>query len=597
MAGAQRDWRVFARPILETALKDHCSRPKVFQPLFLHGPRGAGKRTLLQRLLEEWKRPPHAFEHIDFRPLDSMPPWTLLETPSDLRTLRSRLETSLEALTRKGVELGCIGGEQVYVTLKKWHGIDGALQHFLKNRLGISALAKVSSSKRDGTLLLWKKALRSLSELSAKGNSDSKSIFLPVKSWEDEYIRRLNALAAWNDALQSGSGSPYRSLLKARIWDSKTNEELHYFKESLLSLHLAKELLSIHEQWRANAIEHVKKTGSFSRMLAHTATNWPSLLIELLSCGVAEGYFQPKLFFSNIDMLRKASSASCHDTMVNAEMYHDSLLLRLVALGLNEWFLPLVFLTSDSYYSFQASQDFDFPDIFIYREAFGWTVEEAKVHMVPDYFTEEEWEVIANVLGSNIRHLFEVYSLKQTHTFVQIVEESMGNGFEDVIDVYLGYLQAAVVNPAIEAAVKLLKRFAADVFHGKVQKDMLRHGSPWRHPPDPSDEYTCHQWAKLQLMDYIQALINCEYGVNYLYEYSLEVLDDPATQALLEVGLLYQQRDPQFLRPLTRAIERCLVRWLVQEKLRLSLVESIQFLWHRVMRGRSYRHLVAGTGL
>jgi hypothetical protein len=55
----------------------------------------------------------------------------------------------------------------------------------------------------------------------------------------------------------------------------------------------------------------------------------------------------------------------------------------------------------------------------------------------------------------------------------------------------------------------------------------------------------------------------CILQVNYLADDSLEIFDDPAALAMSEVGLLYQQRDPSFMRPITRGIQRCLARWFV----------------------------------
>lgn len=593
----QRRWRIFPRPLLESVLNNHCQHHRVSQPLFLHGPRGVGKRTIIRRLLDEWKTAPHRVENIDFHHSGSLPSWTFSESPVSLRVLRSQLEESLESLVRTGVDLGCVGGEQVYITLKKWHGIDGALLHFLRQNAQHLPNKEVVAKSRDETLLLWQRALKYLSEVSEDNDTNCKGSFLPSHSWDDEYRKRFHVLASWHNSLQPGSGAIYQACLRRAKWDSKTKEELKYFKEALLSLYLAKEVLLIHEQWRADAVQHLRKTGGFSRMLAHTATNWPLLLLEILSRAAEKGFFQPKLVINNLDILRKAIRDTSVDPIVDAVNYHDSLLLRLVSLGLNERCLPVIFVTSDSYYSYQAYRDFGYPDVFIYREAFGWSPEEAQIHMVPDYFSENEWQVIVDVLGSNSRHLAELYALKQSSSFREILEENKANGFEDIVDMYLGHLQVTLVNPAMEAALELLKKFAVDICCQRVQESRLRHGVPWRYSPKSTDKDRCYQWAKIQLMDFVQALVNAEFGVNYLFDYSLEILDDPATQALLEVGLLYQQRDPSFIRPLTRGIQRCLVRWLVQEKLQLNTMESIQFFWQRIIRGRSYRHLMEGTGL
>ncbi|RZB42591.1 hypothetical protein D0Y65_053249 [Glycine soja] len=115
-----------------------------------------------------------------------------------------------------------------------------------------------------------------------------------------------------------------------------------------------------------------------------------------------------------------------------------------------------------------------------------------------------------------------------------------------------------VVNPALDEALEILQKFAVDVYNGKVSEDRLRFGAPWRHPPQIDDPKLRMEWAKLQLMDFVQSLANTEFGVNYRIDYSEEIFDDPSTFALLQVGLLYAQRDPPFLRPISKGIQRCL---------------------------------------
>ncbi|WMV30680.1 hypothetical protein MTR67_024065 [Solanum verrucosum] len=163
--------------------------------------------------------------------------------------------------------------------------------------------------------------------------------------------------------------------------------------------------------------------------------------------------------------------------------------------------------------------------------------------------------------------------------------------FEDIVDAYLAYLQVTVVNPAMDRALSHLQKFAVDARNGRILKDKLCFGAPWRHPPSSDDPTLCRQWAKIQLMDFVQCLVNAEFGVNYLADCSLEIFDDPSAIALLEVGLLYSQRDPSFLRPLSRGIQR-----LVQERIQLQSKTSLQYLWQRVIRGRSYRHLMLEVG-
>lgn len=211
--------------------------------------------------------------------------------------------------------------------------------------------------------------------------------------------------------------------------------------------------------------------------------------------------------------------------------------------------------------------------------------------MVTDYFSNSEWTVIAEVLGPNPRHLFELYALKQSNYYQKVMEDRAST-FEDIVDAYLAYLQITVVNPAMDKALLLLQKFAFDAKNGRVLEDKLRFGAPWRHPPRTDDTILLAEWAKIQLMDFVQALVRTEFGVNYLADCSLEIFDDPAAVALLEVGLLYAQRDPSFMRPISRGIQRCLVRWLVLEQMKLSFWNYLQFHWQRFFRGRSYRHLM-----
>lgn len=370
-------------------------------------------------------------------------------------------------------------------------------------------------------------------------------------------------------------------------------EEASYFRDAIVALKLAKEIIRIQQGWRANAVKDLNRVGGFSRSLANSATDWPCLLLELLSSAAETDYFQPKLVINNIEVLKHAVLTD--DSTVSGSLYHDSLIWRIIALGANERCLPVILVTSDGYYSYRAFMDFGFPDIFISRETFGWTPQEAKMHMVADYYSQSEWNVVVEVLGPSPRHLFELYALKQSN-FYQKVMDDKASTFEDIVDAYLAFLQVTVVNPAMDKALSLLQRFANDARNGKIPKDRLRFGAPWRHPPRTDNPALCLEWAKLQLMDFIQSLVNAEFGVNYLADCSLEILDDPSAIALLEVGLLYAQRDPSFLRPVSQGIQRCLVRWLVKERMQMRFPNSLQYLWQRIIRGRSYRHLMLQVG-
>ncbi|KAL6316027.1 hypothetical protein AAG906_015443 [Vitis piasezkii] len=137
-----------------------------------------------------------------------------------------------------------------------------------------------------------------------------------------------------------------------------------------------------------------------------------------------------------------------------------------------------------------AYLDFRFPNIFISRETFGWTPQDlwmAKLHMVTDYFSHSELAVVADVLGLNPRHLFELYALKQSNYYQKVMEDG-GSTFEEIIDAYLSYLQITVVDPAMDKALKLLEKFVYT-------------SSTYRQP------YFVLRWTKLQLIDFVQSLV------------------------------------------------------------------------------------------
>ncbi|KAL8518124.1 hypothetical protein ACS0TY_009471 [Phlomoides rotata] len=546
-----RPWRIIPRPLMETVLNNHVQHHRVPQPLILHGPRGSGKTTLiLDRLFEKWNSGPHITGYVDFAESikDYHPKhgysypwtsWTMCPQPK-LVTLKTQLENCLESMTERAIKLGTISSQQIFTTINKWHSPTTALNRILNV------------------------------------NSGSKTHVIHKKN-------RLSTPKLWDTAVFKFSAGLSKQELDGVLDKSITVEESSYYKEAMGALKLAKEVIRVQEKWRENAIRDLNNKGGFSRSLANSATDWPCLLLELLSLAAEVDYFQPKLVINNIEILKNALLED--DKTICGSMYHDSLIWRIVALGANERCLPVIFVTSDGYYSYKAAIDFGFPDIFISRENFGWTPAEAKLHMVDDYFSQSEWQVIAAVLGPNPRHLFEVYALKLSNDYQRGINYE--STFEDIMDLYLAYLQVSVVNPAMDKALLLLERFAVDAQSGKISKDKLQYGAPWRHPPQKDIAI----WAKIQLMDFVQSLIHTDFVVNYFGDPSLEFLDDPATVALLEVGLLYTQRDLSFIRPVTRGFERCLVRWLVQERLNLSFKNSIKYHWQRYLRGRYYRHL------
>ncbi|PAN11731.1 hypothetical protein PAHAL_2G210200 [Panicum hallii] len=560
MAAGGRPWRVIPRPVLETVLHNHALRPRVPQPLILHGPRGVGKSTLLlDRLLPRWSETPHAAAFVDFlHPTLASPaavPWSLLPAdlaPPTLPDLRRRLESALEGLARAAVLRGAVGSKDVLAALSRFHGLSTVLSRLAGGPVARSSATSVPARRSSATSVpaLW-----------------SRAVLAAVR--RDDATFRIGEGEATNCSM----------------------EERAYMQEAMAALRVAKEVLGMQEGWRKEAIREMNRTCRFSRSLANSATDWPCLLLDVLSGVAEEEFFQPKLVLNNVDVLRKAT---CEDeTMVPAAMYHDSFIWRVIALGANEQCLPVILSTSDGYYSSQAFVDFGFPNIFISRETFGWTPQEAKLHMVSEFFSEQEWKVVDEVLGPNPRQLSEIYMLKQKVNSPEVFHD---RNIEEVIDTYLAHLQVSVVNPAMEAALQMLQKFASDVREGKIPENRLSFGAPWRHPPRDDNPDLSYKWAKIQLMDFVQSFVNTEFGVNYLADDSLEILDDPAAVAMMEVGLLYQQRDPSFMRPVTRGIQRCLARWLAQQRLQLTIQETIAFFWQRLIRGRSYRHLMKEVG-
>ncbi|KAK3129191.1 hypothetical protein QOZ80_6BG0473350 [Eleusine coracana subsp. coracana] len=555
-----RPWRVIPRPLLETVLHNHALRPRVPQPLLLHGPRGVGKSTLLlHRLLPRWSEGPHAAAFVDFvyptpnSPSSAAVPWSLLpaDPASSLPDLRVRLESALEGLARDAVLRGAVGSKDVLHALSRSHGL----------RTVLSRLAGIPAARSSGTSVPARSSTTSVPALW------SRAVLASARQDDDTFcIRDGEAINC-------------------------SMEERAYIQEAMAALRVAKEALRMQEGWRKEAVREMNRTGKFSRTLANSATDWPCLLLDVLSCAAEEDFFQPKLVLNNVDVLR---NASCEDeTMVPASMYHDSFIWRVIALGANERCLPVFISSSDGYYSSQAFVDFGFPNIFISRETFGWTQQEAKLHMVSEFFTEQEWKVVDEILGPNPRQLSEIYMLKQKANSPGTLHD---RNIEEIIDTYLAHLQVSVVNPAMETALGMLQKFASDAREGKIPENRLSFGAPWRHPPQDENPASSYKWAKIQLMDFVQSFVNTEFGVNYLSDDSLEILDDPAAVAMTEVGLLYQQRDPSFMRPVTRGIQRCLARWLVQQRLQFNLQESMSYFWQRIIRGRSYRHLMKEVG-
>ena len=63
-------------------------------------------------------------------------------------------------------------------------------------------------------------------------------------------------------------------------------------------------------------------------------------------------------------------------------------------------------------------------------------------------------------------------------------------------------------------------------------------------------------------------------------------------RALMSAGVLYQQRDPPYIRPVTKAFQGLMEAWFREELVKLSLQDKVAYAVLRLMNGRYYRHLV-----
>lgn len=76
-------------------------------------------------------------------------------------------------------------------------------------------------------------------------------------------------------------------------------------------------------------------------------------------------------------------------------------------------------------------------------------------------------------------------------------------------------LQVTAVDPAIDAALGLLEQFADKATKGDVDSNLLRHGAPWRNCPKSDNGEIRQRWARIQMMDFLQAFTDTEFGVRF----------------------------------------------------------------------------------
>lgn len=216
----------------------------------------------LTGLLDKWNTSPHITGYIDFaesiedhhpKQGQSFPwtSWSICPAPK-LVTLKAQLENCLESMAQKAIKLGTISSHQIFTILTKWHSPTTALNQILnlKDDALKCGMAVRNKKNRVTTSHLWDSAVFKL------------SVGLSELEMNGDFDATMNA------------------------------EEGSYYKEAMAALKLAKEVIKAQAKWRANAIRDLNNKGGFSRSLANSATDWPCLLLELLSLAAEMDYFQ-----------------------------------------------------------------------------------------------------------------------------------------------------------------------------------------------------------------------------------------------------------------------------------------------------------------
>lgn len=187
-------------------------------------------------------------------PGPSHSPWASWSTcpPPPLSDCCKILEHCLESMAEKAVRAGSISSQQIFTTLNKWHGLTTALRQVLQS--------KSRASDRASPAVLWDRAVLAMSGQCTGAE-----------------VGRILGFGEKKNGLSF--------------------EEASYIKESIAALKLAKKVIELQQGWRANAISHMNQTGVFSRTLTHSCTDWPCLLLELLSQAAEIDHFQVHYWF------------------------------------------------------------------------------------------------------------------------------------------------------------------------------------------------------------------------------------------------------------------------------------------------------------
>ncbi|KAM7272950.1 hypothetical protein ACFE04_028776 [Oxalis oulophora] len=136
-------------------------------------------RKIVLGLFDDWNKNPHLAGYVDFAESikDHHPkhgssfPWYTWsnceqQRPS-LSELTSQLETCLEAMARKALNLGIISSHQIFTTMNKWHSLNTSLRRILqKNHTSAAAGRgndKMIVPDRISAAALWDRAVFALS--------------------------------------------------------------------------------------------------------------------------------------------------------------------------------------------------------------------------------------------------------------------------------------------------------------------------------------------------------------------------------------------------------------------------------------------------
>lgn len=91
------------------------------------------------------------------------------------------------------------------------------------------------------------------------------------------------------------------------------------------------------------------------------------------------------------------------------------------------------------------------------------------------------------------------------------------------IEPLLHGVQVTAVDPGMDTALGMLEQFAAKAMNGDIDSNVLQHGAPWRDFPRNDNKVRRQRWAKIQMMDFLQAFSDTEFGVR-CRNWSLNIL-------------------------------------------------------------------------